>query len=94
MAGGFVAPTGRGAYNSSPRARGRARGGYTAADTADPMEGVKENRNRAGYQSYNAVPPPASLDAGPQGGRGRGNRGGRVDRGAGRGGQRGRGRGD
>jgi 5'-3' exoribonuclease 1 len=74
----------RGGPPGGPRGRGGPRGGKgnTAVDNIDPTQGVRSNPNFQPTQSYNAVPPPASLE-GRGGGRGRG--GNRGARGRGRG---------
>lgn len=68
-----------------PRGRGGSkanRGGFTVTDNSDPTEGVVPNNPNFRPQNYSNVPPPANLDAG---------RGGYRGRGRGRGGFRGRG---
>ncbi|KAH7396160.1 XRN 5'-3' exonuclease N-terminus-domain-containing protein [Pyrenochaeta sp. MPI-SDFR-AT-0127] len=68
-----------------PRGRGGSkgnRGGFTVTDNSDPTEGVIPNNPNFRPQNYSNVPPPANLDGG---------RGGHRGRGRGRGGFRGRG---
>ena len=76
---------GEGAASSrgAPRGRGRGRGGptpqpngrgYVVTDQSDPLSGVMQRNPNFKPQSYNAVPPPKTLDRG-RGGRGRGGRG-------------------
>jgi 5'-3' exoribonuclease 1 len=80
----------RGGPSPGARGRGGPRGGkgYVPVDGIDPTQGAR-NPNFQPAQSYNAVPPPASLET--RGGRGRGSRG--APRGAERARGRGRGRG-
>ncbi|KAI9731891.1 MAG: hypothetical protein M1834_004342 [Cirrosporium novae-zelandiae] len=88
-------PRGGAAYHhpnpSQPHFQPRTRGGYTPLDAGDPESGVIKHNANFRPQSYNSVAPPASLDSGRGGGRGRGFRGGRG--GAYRGGRGGNGRG-
>ncbi|KAL6704388.1 exonuclease II Exo2 [Coniothyrium glycines] len=68
-------PRGRGGFKGN-------RGGFTVVDNSDPSEGVLPNNPNFRPQNYSNVPPPANLDGG---------RGGHRGRGRGRGGYRGRG---
>jgi 5'-3' exoribonuclease 1 len=81
---------GRGAPRAGIGAPASNRGGYTIIDNVDPNQGVRSNNVRP-VQSYNSVPPPASLNNTlPQRG-GRGTRGGPAQNGRGLPAARGRG---
>jgi 5'-3' exoribonuclease 1 len=76
-------PRGNGNYAARGRGGPKAnRGGYTVTDMNDPTAGVIAHNPNFRPQTYNSVPPPANLDNG---------RGGHRGRGRGRGGFRGRG---
>jgi 5'-3' exoribonuclease 1 len=86
------ASRGRGGGAGIPRGGPQQnRNGYTVVDQVDPTHGVQTNTNFRSGQSYNSVPPPASLNGGSNNGvpPARGGRGGRG--GGGGGAQNGRG---